>query len=100
MVFLPTSTQVGVSRLWRLSTSLFVAKSLSQTCNSSSPAFAIFTRWFVSDFATLALDAPELSEKTIYKTFIYVGESVRQKNIFSALRSVLERDKVLHDANV
>lgn len=53
----------------------------------------------MGDFSTIALSAPELSEKTIHKAFIHVGESVRQKNIVSALRSVLERDNVLYHAN-
>ena len=53
----------------------------------------------MDDFSTIAMEATELSKKTIHKRIIHVGESVKQKNIVSALRSVLERDKVLYHAN-
>ena len=33
---------------------------------------------FVDDFATIAMEAPELSEKkTIHRAFIHVGESIK-----------------------
>ena len=47
---------------------------------------------FVDDFSTIAMEAPELLESFIHKSFVHVGESTTQKNIVSALAKVLEMD--------
>ena len=53
---------------------------------------------FINNFATIALEAPELREDFIHKSFVHVGESVTQKNIWSGLRAVLEMDDILYHA--
>ena len=54
---------------------------------------------FIDDYLTIAMEAPELSEQTIHKAFIHVGESVAQNNIVSALLKVLEMNTVLYHTN-
>ena len=53
---------------------------------------------FIDDYATIALEAPELTEKDIYKSFIHVGESETQKSIRAGLAKVLEMDSILYHA--
>ena len=53
---------------------------------------------FTEDYATIALEAPEMSEDFIRQSFIHVGESVTQKNIHSGLTRVLEMEKVIYHA--
>ena len=54
---------------------------------------------FFGNYSTITLKAPELSEKNNPQSIFHVRESVKQKNISSVLRSVLEKDAVLYHAN-
>ncbi|KAL7523537.1 hypothetical protein ACHAWF_000560, partial [Thalassiosira exigua] len=54
---------------------------------------------FTDDYATIALEAPELQETFIHETFIHVGKNPSQKNIRSSLARVMQMDKVLYHAN-
>ncbi|KAL3768178.1 hypothetical protein ACHAWO_006548, partial [Cyclotella atomus] len=54
---------------------------------------------FVDNFATIALEAPELHEEFIYKEFAHVGDSTNQKGITEGLKRVLEMDQIIYHAN-
>ncbi|KAL7525604.1 hypothetical protein ACHAWF_004185 [Thalassiosira exigua] len=54
---------------------------------------------FTDDYATIALEAPELQETFIHQTFIHVGENPSQKNIRSSLARVMQMNNVLYHAN-
>ena len=51
---------------------------------------------FIDDFSTISLEAPEISERFIYDSFVHVGESEGQKSIWAGLMKVLEMDSILY----
>ena len=53
---------------------------------------------FIDDYATIALEAPEITEQFIYKSFLHVGESETQKSIAAGLAKILELDTRLYHA--
>jgi hypothetical protein len=53
---------------------------------------------FVEDFEKIALESPELRPELIYKKFGYIGESITQKNIGTALSRVLGMTKLIFHA--
>jgi len=54
---------------------------------------------FINDFDTIALKAPEMSEEFIQQSFVHVGDSTGQKNIWCGLWRVLEMNEVIYHAN-
>ena len=54
---------------------------------------------FTHGYSAITMEAPELSEQTVYKVFVHVGKSVTQKNIVSKFSKVLEMDAVLYHTN-
>ncbi|KAL7554211.1 hypothetical protein ACHAWF_017633 [Thalassiosira exigua] len=53
---------------------------------------------FVEDYATIALEAPELQESFIHGAFVHVGENVSQKNVWSGLHRVQEMNELIYHA--
>ena len=53
---------------------------------------------FIDDYSTIAMEAPEIREEFIHESFVHVGESVNQKNIWAGLMKVLEMESVLYHA--
>ena len=51
---------------------------------------------FTENFDIIAMDAPEMTENFIHKSFIHVGNQATQKSIQSGLKKVLDMDEVIH----
>ena len=52
----------------------------------------------IDKYENISLEAPKLCEDFIHKSFVHVGQSVTQKNIWSGLRAVLKMDKIVYHA--
>ena len=50
----------------------------------------------VNGYSTITLEAPDLPEKFIHQSFMYVGESIVPKNIVPLLAKVLKMEKVIY----
>jgi len=51
---------------------------------------------FVDDFATIALEAPEITAKFIVQELCHIGDKDKQKNITSGLKKMMEMDELLY----